>query len=564
MENFDWEYYVSFYKDLSHIKTKQGALNHYIRHGINENRIYSKEKRTQKFDDFSDLCNGLLPLLEGKFPTINKKSRKKSLLIESRKCANLEFCIKNTILKLGNDWGHIIICNDSNYRFVQNICSQISENIEIFIDNSIINRDDYNNKLLSIEFLNLIDCDYILIYQTDTIIFKEFEDEFLKFDYIGALWGPSSHCDFLKRFIKKDLFFGNGGLSFRNLNLMKEALLNIEFHTKHIHINGIDDSLSKIPEDVYYSLYTLENGVFFTNDSFSIEPSEGYRLLFDESINSFGSHKPYNFLNYNKNVIIKKFIKHIGQKKLDLIKSFTKNDFNIFSNYGNCSVKISVLITLYNYEVFIDKALISVINNSFKDYEIIIVNDGSTDNSLNRIKPYLNNTNGVKIKIIDKKINTGQIHSKNIGIDYCNGDYIFMLDADNTILENCLQEHYNHIDKDTFAVYGKVKRFDEDGTFIDFVSNKPYNFETLKTGNYIDNMALYNKKKLLDLGKYNYELLRYGIGLEDYELWLRAKNHRIRFIDAHLSNYLFKKDSLNEKNYIFYPIIREYLEYVRN
>jgi glycosyltransferase involved in cell wall biosynthesis len=100
--------------------------------------------------------------------------------------------------------------------------------------------------------------------------------------------------------------------------------------------------------------------------------------------------------------------------------------------------KISIVIPLYNKELCIRDTINSVISQSFSDYEIIIVDDGSTDNSVSVVE----NINNIKIKLIKTK-NKGVSSARNIGVINALGEYIFFLDADDIILNNCLQDLLN-------------------------------------------------------------------------------------------------------------------------
>ena len=90
--------------------------------------------------------------------------------------------------------------------------------------------------------------------------------------------------------------------------------------------------------------------------------------------------------------------------------------------------KITALITLYNSQNFIHIAVKSVQNQLFSDIEILIVDDGSTDNSLTIIKNLQKEDK--RIKIIENKINRGALYSKSIGILKASGKYIMILDSD--------------------------------------------------------------------------------------------------------------------------------------
>ena len=94
---------------------------------------------------------------------------------------------------------------------------------------------------------------------------------------------------------------------------------------------------------------------------------------------------------------------------------------------------LSIIIPLYNCEKFIAKCLLSVLNQNFSNYEIIIINDCSKDRSLKICTKYKKKY--PKIKIINQKTNKGVSSSRNLGIKSSNGEYIIFLDSDD-YLEN--------------------------------------------------------------------------------------------------------------------------------
>lgn len=99
-----------------------------------------------------------------------------------------------------------------------------------------------------------------------------------------------------------------------------------------------------------------------------------------------------------------------------------------------CLTKISVIIPVYNTSEYLDECLGSVLNQKFNDIEIICVNDGSTDNSLEVLKKY-------PVQIINQS-NQGLSASRNIALNEASGDYILFLDSDDYLGENALGELY--------------------------------------------------------------------------------------------------------------------------
>jgi hypothetical protein len=103
-------------------------------------------------------------------------------------------------------------------------------------------------------------------------------------------------------------------------------------------------------------------------------------------------------------------------------------------------VKVSVIIPVYNGENYIKDCLDSVLNQTLKDIQIIIINDGSIDNTQNIIEEYYNRY-PEKIKIVNKQ-NEGQGKARNIGIGLAQGEFITFVDADDTIENNMLEKLY--------------------------------------------------------------------------------------------------------------------------
>src|SRR5574344_179901 len=104
--------------------------------------------------------------------------------------------------------------------------------------------------------------------------------------------------------------------------------------------------------------------------------------------------------------------------------------------------KISVIVPVYNTEKYLAESLDSVIRQTFKDIEIICVDDGSTDNSSNILSKYAKKDS--RIKVISQK-NQGVITARNNAIKQAEGDYIYTLDSDDVIDETTLEKSYKAI-----------------------------------------------------------------------------------------------------------------------
>ena len=103
--------------------------------------------------------------------------------------------------------------------------------------------------------------------------------------------------------------------------------------------------------------------------------------------------------------------------------------------------KVSVIVPVFNASKYIGKTLDSIINQDFDSYEIIVVDDGSTDNSLEIINQTLEKTE-VPHKVIHQE-NAGVSVARNVGIDASTGDYLVFIDADDHVTSNHLSTLYN-------------------------------------------------------------------------------------------------------------------------
>ena len=189
----------------------------------------------------------------------------------------------------------------------------------------------------------------------------------------------------------------------------------------------------------------------------------------------------------------------------------------------------SIIVPLYNKEKYISRAIYSALNQSFKNFEIIIVNDGSTDNSLNVVKEIKDS----RIRIINQK-NLGASNARNTGIKKAKSPYIAFLDADDEympfFLENIyklIKEHkgycffataYKKVAKksDTEYYCGKKKIFNN----INFLA------KIAKTGKFFIHISSVVVKKTVfsDVGYFFSRSNKSYCGatiFEDIDLWIR-------------------------------------------
>ena len=138
-------------------------------------------------------------------------------------------------------------------------------------------------------------------------------------------------------------------------------------------------------------------------------------------------------------------------------------------------VKVSVIIPVYNIENYLNECLDSVVNQTFEDIEIICIDDGSTDNSLNILQSYANSDD--RIKILSKQ-NSGQGSARNLGFKKSQGEYIYFVDGDDYIDLKTIEKFYNNaISNNSEIVISKIARF-KDKNSIDY-SVPGFDFEEI-------------------------------------------------------------------------------------
>ncbi len=129
--------------------------------------------------------------------------------------------------------------------------------------------------------------------------------------------------------------------------------------------------------------------------------------------------------------------------------------------------KISVVVPVYNTEKYVEKCLDSICNQKLNDLELIIVNDGSEDNSEAIIKKWIkNNENKVKIKYL-KKENGGLSDCRNFAIPYVTGKYISFIDSDDYISENLYSNLEKYIDENIDLIKFKMQKVDGNGNILE-------------------------------------------------------------------------------------------------
>lgn len=176
---------------------------------------------------------------------------------------------------------------------------------------------------------------------------------------------------------------------------------------------------------------------------------------------------------------------------------------------------VSVIVPCYKYAHFLPECIESLVEQSIKPHEIIIVNDGSPDNTIEVAESLIKKYPEHNIILLNKK-NGGLASTRNAGIKLATGKYIMAVDADDMLRPDGLKEHLKLADDNSLVTCGLTYFGDEVGTFRPTPATIPILLQT----NVIYSNTMYPKKAWEDIGGFDEsEIMR--LGWEDREAWIR-------------------------------------------
>lgn len=210
--------------------------------------------------------------------------------------------------------------------------------------------------------------------------------------------------------------------------------------------------------------------------------------------------------------------------------------------------KVSVILPVYNSEEFIKETIKSALSQIYKDFEIIVVNDGSTDKSEEIIKSFSDK----RITCVYQE-NQGRSKARNKGISLAKGKYIAFLDSDDIWLSKHLEVGVGILEArpEVCVVYSDITYIGDDGKplFRDSswkgrrYSGTPFG-NLVKRGFIPFSTSIIKRETLMEIGLFDSEMEP----SEDWDLWLRLvrRNYRIQYIDEALTNYRWKSSNESE------------------
>jgi len=192
---------------------------------------------------------------------------------------------------------------------------------------------------------------------------------------------------------------------------------------------------------------------------------------------------------------------------------------------------VSIVTPSYNQGRFIEETLLSVKNQDYPSIEHIIVDGGSTDNTLEILKKYEGSYSMRWVSEPDR----GQSDAVNKGFRMANGEIVGWLNSDDCYFDICTisnVKEYFHKYEDADVVYGDAVRIDEDNLMLYIIKVRNFNYSYLKKACFIVQPAAFFRRDVID----NFELdVNLGIPM-DYDFWLRtARKHKFQRVNEILA-----------------------------
>ena len=198
--------------------------------------------------------------------------------------------------------------------------------------------------------------------------------------------------------------------------------------------------------------------------------------------------------------------------------------------------KVTVFIPVYNREKYVAHAIDSILAQSFRDFELLLLDDGSTDGSLEVLRSY----SDPRVRVERNEVNLGIPRTRNRGLDLARGEYLALLDSDDFAYPERLRKQVEFLDRhpDVAAVGAFAACTDDDGRPLGKIRRRPVAPGDVAAGLLfrcgLQNSASMARTDVLRRYRYREE---FDLS-EDYDLWVRvAADHKIANLPEVLVNY---------------------------
>jgi len=225
---------------------------------------------------------------------------------------------------------------------------------------------------------------------------------------------------------------------------------------------------------------------------------------------------------------------------------------------------VSIIMPYYKKELYLEQSIKSILNQTYQNFEIILINDDSENkNFINKISQLDH-----RIKLVHNKNNLGAGLSRNKGLELSNGEYIAFCDCDDLWKNNKIELQLEYMKRLNFTfTFTSYDIIDENNNFIKYRKAPIYvDFKKLKNSCDIGLSTVMVRKDIFNNAKYQFANLRTK---EDYVLWLKLAKDKIimKSIQKNLTSWRKSKNSLSsstiQKIIDGYRVYRVYLKYGR-
>ena len=194
---------------------------------------------------------------------------------------------------------------------------------------------------------------------------------------------------------------------------------------------------------------------------------------------------------------------------------------------------VSIIVPCYNQAEYLDECLQSVLHQTYENWECIIVNDGSPDNTDEVVKKWIIKDSRFKYYYQE---NAGVSSARNLGILKSIGEYILPLDGDDKIAENYIKQAIEVFIKDDLlkVVYCKAEKFGDEMGEWDLPS---FSLKSLALDNMIFSSALFKRRDWQKVGGYDDKMLD---GLEDWEFWIAILKNGGKVLRLDITGFYYR------------------------
>lgn len=206
---------------------------------------------------------------------------------------------------------------------------------------------------------------------------------------------------------------------------------------------------------------------------------------------------------------------------------------------------ISVLMTVYNAAAYIESAIQSILDQTYRDFELIINNDGSTDNTVAVIRQFTDS----RIRFFDHSENRGLTYARQTLLEAAEGKYVAILDSDDISFPDRLEKQYRFLEDHPVVVLcgGNALLIDKEGKLTGDLLHPFYRAEELKVRLFFNNIfvhssVMFRREQALLAGGY-----RDKAPAEDYDLFVRlAEQHSVHIFNEPLVFYRVHEENISQ------------------